>query len=77
MSTIILIPLYCNREHRMMRGCQILICKYTSTNEIKDRKAERLPTMGSREEVEGGVEPLPALRAPVMTAAIIRNVLFY
>jgi hypothetical protein len=26
---------------------------------------------GSREEIEGGVEPLPALRAPVMTAAII------
>ena len=27
--------------------------------------------MGSREEIEGGVEPLPALRTPAMTAAII------
>jgi hypothetical protein len=39
----------------------------------EQRKAERLPTLGSREEIEGGVEPLPALRAPVMTAAIIRK----
>jgi hypothetical protein len=37
--------------------------------------AERLPTLGSREEIEGGVEPLPALRTPVMTAAIIMKFL--
>ena len=39
------------------------------------RKAERLPTLGSREEIEGGVESLPALKVLVMTAAIIRKFL--
>jgi hypothetical protein len=29
--------------------------------------------LGSREEIEGGVEPLPALPAPLMTAAIIHR----
>src|SRR3954471_20924456 len=42
---------------------------------MKSRKAERLPKLGSREEIEGGVKPFPALRAPVMTAAIIVNLL--
>ena len=39
--------------------------------------AERLPTLGSREEIEDGVEPLPALRTPVMTAAIIMKFLLF
>jgi hypothetical protein len=68
----------------ILRDCRLSdAAKYDGTScktaaLMENKKAERLPTLGSREEIEGGVESLPALRAPVMTAAIIRNsCLFY
>jgi hypothetical protein len=59
------------------------ICQGLSTHRTQaglvsvSQKAERLPTLGSREEVEGGVKHRSALRAPLMTAAIIRVLLAF